>query len=356
MGYVSAVYFSNWSVYEPKHFPSQLQAHKLTHVFYAFMRIDPDSGNVSLSDPWADIEMPIDGQYGALGAFRQLKLQNRNLKVMMSIGGWGTAHAFTLVMASETKKAQFVASTVDLVQQYKFDGVDIDWEYPASSLEGTQLVKLLESLKKALLRVHPNLHLTVATLANPEHFNNLHVVEMDRHLTFWNVMCYDFAGAGWSASTGFHSNLFSSNGDNKLNCDAALAAYRSCGVPPHKLVMGMPMYGRSFSQPTTAGVGSQFIKSQSSDTADTVDYRDIHPVKEFYYPEKVAAFTIDEKKNLFITYDSARCAAEKARYVRALGLRGGFWWDSKGDGEPSLVSAFVEVLGQDQLERSDNWV
>ena len=48
---------------------------------------------------------------------------------------------------------------------------------------------------------------------------------MDKYLTFWNLMCYDFAGEGWSSKTAFHSNLFGNNGDNSLNASDVVQTY-----------------------------------------------------------------------------------------------------------------------------------
>lgn len=355
MGFVLAVYFSNWSVYGPQHFPSHLPADKLTHVFYAFMKVDPDSGRVALLDPWADVEMPIGPAKGCLGSLAALKRQHRNLKVVMSVGGWGTAQAFSSIVAARAKRDAFVASIVDLVVQHQFDGVDVDWEYPASPMEGTRLVELLQQLRSAMLAVRSGLLLTVAAPASPSHISNLHVAQMDRHLSFWNIMCYDFAGAGWLSRTAYHANLHGANGDNSFNCDATISAYCSLGVATDKLVLGMPMYGRSFYEPESPTVGVPF-NSNSPYESDTIDYKDIPTEKVYFDSNRTAAFTFDKAKNLVITYDSPRCAREKARYVKKRGLRGGFWWDSKGDSEHSLVGAFVELLGPKALETQENWV
>lgn len=357
--YVSGIYYSNWSVYEPKHFPTDVELAQISHVFYAFLKVDAATGKVGLSDPWADDELEIDGENGALGLWMALKKNHRHLKVVMSIGGWGTSHTFQETVKSEKKLENFVASACELVEKYKFDGVDIDWEYPATPAEGTQLCVMLEFLRASLNSIRGDMLLTVAAPGSSNQLEKYNLDRMDRVVSFWNVMCYDFAGAGWSSRTGYHLNLYGDNGDNELNVDVVIGDYIKRGINAQKIVMGMPMYGRSFYTPTSPDIGVSFNHHLPYPT-DTVDYREISSENEKYDDKRVAAYTYDAEKKLLITYDNPQCVAEKGRYVRAHGLRGGFWWDSKGeDKHPKrkLVEVFVQQLGGVlQLDHTPNWV
>jgi chitinase len=76
-------------------------ASKLTHVIYAFANIKSD-GEVFLSDPWADTDVgrPFSGGennlYGSMGKLFQLKKSNRQLKTLLSIGGWSYSANFAV--------------------------------------------------------------------------------------------------------------------------------------------------------------------------------------------------------------------------------------------------------------------
>lgn len=74
---------------------------------------------------------------------------------------------------------------------------------------------------------------------------------MDRHLSFWNLMSYDFEGS-WSTATGHQANL--RGGPNSV--ERAVGFYRGRGVRADKLVIGIPLYGRSFAN--TSGIGQPF--------------------------------------------------------------------------------------------------
>lgn len=355
---VSGIYFSNWSVYGAKHFPQDLDTANLSHVFYAFMKIDGNSGEVSLLDPWADVDMPVGNDKGALGLFARIKQKNRNLKLIMSIGGWGTAAQFAQATGDEAKLSKFVDSTIDLVKNHRFDGIDIDWEYPTSHQEGTQLVTLLGRLRERLDQLKEGLILTMASPASEDHCRHIDFPATDRLLTYWNVMAYDFAGSGFSQKTGYHSNLYGSNGDTSLNVDDIMKFY-AARVDRRKIILGMPLYGRSFNKPAAPQIGSEFSR-EASNGADTVNYGEIDKHAERFDSEKVAAYAYKDADDVFITYDSPQCASVKASYIKDNGFGGGFWWDSKGESKEKdrkMVGTFVEALGGSRkLNDTKNWV
>lgn len=365
----SCVYFSNWSVYSKKHFPKDIPASNVSHIFYAFIGMDSATGQLKLSDEWADAQLPMESPNdpnkkvcGSLLQLLEIKHMNRHLKVLMSIGGWGTSGLFTEIMSNPSKMENFVNSSIELLLKYRFDGIDIDWEYPANTTEAQLLVELLKRLRMGLDRIqnHSELLLTVASPAGDEQLAVMKLREMDKYLSFWNVMCYDFAGGSWSSKTGFHSNLFGKNGDNSLNCSDTIQKYINQGINSRKLVMGMPCYGRCFYNASRPEIGQHFKLGNGEQ--DTVDYKQLpmSGTQEEFDNRKVCAYSYDPKSHVMVTYDNQQSARIKAKFVELHKLGGGMWWDSAGDTtnpDRSLILNFVDQLGGVQkLDKSINYI
>ena len=54
--------------------------------------------------------------------------QSVGVEVMPSIGGWTLSDNFPTVARSEETRRHFAAQCVKLIEEYGFDGIDIDWE------------------------------------------------------------------------------------------------------------------------------------------------------------------------------------------------------------------------------------
>lgn len=138
-GYRALGYYGNWDIYARKFFPQNISADKLTHVLYAFAD-NKDDGTVFFTDTYADTDIhysgdswsePGDNVYGAVKQLQLLKQKNRNLKVMLSIGGWtytNTDKHMDTPASTAAGQKQFADSCVDMIRDYGFDGIDIDWE------------------------------------------------------------------------------------------------------------------------------------------------------------------------------------------------------------------------------------
>jgi GH18 family chitinase len=79
-------------------------------------------------DTKADLEMPVDGAQGCIGAFMKLKQElHPHLRVLLSVGGASGSAPFASITADDSKLHAFCTSIRDMLQKHSFDGVDSKW-------------------------------------------------------------------------------------------------------------------------------------------------------------------------------------------------------------------------------------
>ncbi|KAG9251053.1 family 18 glycoside hydrolase [Emericellopsis atlantica] len=376
-GYRTVAYFVNWAVYGRKHTPQDLPVENLTHILYSFANVRPDSGEVHMTDEWADVGIHYEGDswndtgnnmYGCMKQLHLLKRRNRNLKVLLSIGGWTYSANFRAPASTPQGRSAFAKSGVELVKKYGFDGLDIDWEYPQNADEARNFVELLAETRRELDRYSQEVggghhyELTVACPAGAQNFTKMDIPGMDQYLDFWNLMAYDYAGS-WDSVSGHQANLFPSP-DNPASTPfstaAALDHYLRSGVRPDKLVLGMPLYGRAFEN--TGGLGQPFQGVGEGTWEQGVhDYKKL-PLpgsQEIYDQAAGATYCFSQDQRKLVTYDTPQMAQIKTQFLMDRGLGGAMWWESSSDktGDESLIGTVVRTFGGPQaLLKQDNCI
>ncbi|CAN9232071.1 unnamed protein product [Alternaria alternata] len=390
-GYRSVAYYGSWDIYTRNFQPQEIPAKRLTHLLYSFADNKPD-GTVFLTDSYADAEKHYatdswndvgNNLYGSLKQLQILKAKNRNLKVLLSIGGWtytNTNKHMDGPMATAEGRQRFASSCVELIRDYGFDGIDVDWEYPKDKEQGHQWLELLKEIRSQMNKyadklmhkddsgyeLKPKFLLTIASPAGEKNYRSLPLREISEVTDFINLMAYDYAGS-WDKQTGHNSNLYPSTSNplsTPFNTASVLAAYNAAGVPSSKLNLGMPLYGRSFTN--TQGVGKSFDSTgEGSFEKGIYDFKDL-PVagaQEYYDEEVGASYSYDEGSGTFVSYDTVAMALKKVDYIAQQKLGGAMWWEISGDKTDNAGSIVQNVIEKMRgggsgagIESSSNWL
>ena len=348
-------YYPNWAIYRnPSFQPKEIPANLITHINYAFVQVD-SKGNLILFDSWADIDHRTDwnNEQPYWGNFRQLnelKKRHPHLKTLVSIGGWTLSDPFSELAARPQARARFVRQCLEFCNQYQFDGIDIDWEYPGFADHGgcpedkKNFTLLLKELYIAAKSHEPPLLVTIAAPAGPVHYNNIDVGAIHPYLDWINLMGYDFHGP-WGGSedglTNHQSALYpTETGNPQFNVDSAVSYYLKEGVPSEKIVLGMPLYGRSYAlsgglysfykgigEGTTNEAGIRFFSDIKQRLLGTYirDWDDQAQVPYLYHPES----------GQFISYEDEQSLAIKSRYIKERKLGGAMVWELGLDTMPA---------------------
>ncbi|GAQ03175.1 endochitinase B1 [Aspergillus lentulus] len=368
-GKKSLAYYGNWDIYARSFMVTDIPADKLTHLSYAFANINTTTGSIVLSDEWADLQYSYPGDdntapgtnvYGNIKQLYLLKKAHRNLKTILSVGGWTYRMNFGPMLASETKRRQFVASAMELVSDLGFDGLDIDYEYVDGAEQAAQMVSLLKDLRAGFHALEKKLNATspfiisYASPAGPDKYKLLDLANMTPYVDFYSFMALDYQG-GFSNYSGHQANLFTDVSNPKstdFETNSGILHYISTGAPANKILLQSPLYGRSFN--LTAGPGTKFADVGtlgSFGTAGVWDYKAL-PVPGFNasvveLPAIGASYSYDAARKYMISYDTPAIAAVKAEYVKSLGLGGAAWWEVSMDRNDtkSLISTTVNAFG-----------
>jgi chitinase len=329
---------------------SAINAKGLSHINYAFVDIKDNRA-------WLHNEKTDTVNFRLLN---ELKNINPDLKILISIGGWGWSKHFSDAVLSDTSTQNFAQSAVEIVATYHLDGVDIDWEYPGMIGDSnvyrpedrqhfTNLFKNLREKLDALGRQTGKKYLVTTAIGGSLQF--LQHTQMDvaqQYLDYINLMSYDLDG--YDNMAGHHTNLLSPpNMPYIYSADVCIQNLKKVGVDLSKVVMGIAFYGKGkvvtgtdnnglYQIPvkrTRAG-GFTYIKDSLVNQKGFVRYWD---------DESKAPYLFNADEKIFITYDDEQSVKEKCKYIKKHKLAGAMFWEYFSDPKQYLLKVMDESFG-----------
>jgi chitinase len=379
-----AYFFNGRETYHPKDISTSGAAARITHLLYAFGK--PTATGCAVSDREADYEKPydaggsVDGKpdrrdpqtvRGNFGQLLKLKAAYPRLKVLISLGGWKLSSHFSEAASSAASRQVFVASCIDLFIKGNlgngmsiaglFDGIDIDWEYPGacgdtcafSPADPRNFTLLLAEFRRQLDRLDKRYLLTIAAPAGREDYALLELNAIHPYLNYINLMAYDLHGA-WEKITNHEAPLYANpaepEGTAIRNIDGAVTDYLAAGVPPGKLVLGVPFYGRGWKGVPNVNHGLYQSAAGPAKGSSEPGIEAFRVLKSLGYPGfrdpvALAFWAYSPSAGIFWSYDDAVSLLNKAKYIKSEGLAGAMSWElSDDDSAGTLVAALADGM------------
>lgn len=321
-----------WPSYLSSSFPAAaIDFSYFTHVYYAFVQPEPDTYELNITQ--FDLE--------AIPAF--VAAAHAHLppaKAMLTVGG-GSSNltVFGGVAATESSRARFIGSAIAVARRFALDGLDLDWEFPKDEGQMAQFGMLFVEWRAAVEKEaaaygRPKLLLSAAvyyasTVTMDGVTRSYPAETMGSYLDWINAMCFDYHG-GWNTSeTGAPAALYDPT--SNISTSYGIESWIAAGVPTEKVVMGIPLYGRSWElkNPSDNGVGAPAVAVGPGNKgvmvySGIVNFNMNNNAVVVYDAAIVSAYSYAGTS--WIGYDDPRSVATKVGFAKARELGGYFFW------------------------------
>ncbi len=228
-------------------------------------------------------------------ALQKIRTEN-GTRLHLSIGGWERGSDFSAMTADEITRHKFVNALTEFALSHNLAGVDFDWEFPKDETEFSNYILLLTETKESFSRynllvsvaLYPELGFPLKSFAVVD---RIHIMSYDRdvkHATYEQAV-------------------------------ADFQAFVDAGIPPEKLVLGIPFYGRNTKPPYRVLSYAEIMRR--------------------YQP----GFQLDEVDGMF--YNGIETVQRKTCYALRESAGGVMIWELAHDtlDETSLLQAIFEV-------------
>jgi chitinase len=170
------------------------------------------------------------------------------IKAILMVGGAGSIAGFEAT-ADPAVRAAFVSNLKAIVDDYGFDGVDLDWEPIHPNSHGNAMIALMEALQAPGALPRSSYLYTLPVGWNNANFNDMADPFYGTIATYFDrvsTMSYSalWIGDGWQS---WHSSALHGETPRTPSSIAnTVDALRAAGVPDAKIGIGIGFYGTAF--------------------------------------------------------------------------------------------------------------
>lgn len=284
-----------------------------------------------------------------LTRFKQLKDINPKIVLLVGLGGidQGTS-VFHDVAAVPTRLSNYMTNVFNLVDTFKLDGIDFDWQYPGINKDWIEQDRIffIDYLREFRTTLGNDKVISVSVAAKPEDIDrSYNVPEMINYVDFINLKTYNMRGTPLNDNsyTAFHSPLYSRSTEiapqSEWNVNAIVGNWNiQAGKDiSDKLMVGIATFGRSFELTDSSdfGVGAPAngigeggsVLPIFNDFDGFLSFREIcrgilnDNWNDFWDAEQQSSYAVFNV-NQWVGYESLRSAVSKITYVRDSNIGG----------------------------------
>jgi len=303
-------------------------AQQMTHIIYCFGRLDGNQFTLRNTSDSVIIQKMV-----------LMKRKNPQLKVLVSLGGWGGCETCSDVFATPTGRKAFAASVKKVNQYFNADGIDLDWEYPVvagfpghkyTPADKDNFTALVQELRRSLGK---KAIISFAAGGFQQFLDEaINWKKVMKRVDYVNLMSYDLVN-GSSAKTGHHTALYSTP-QQPESTDKAVQYLLKKGVLPGKIIIGAAFYARIWEQVPSVNNGlyqtgrfktTETFKNFATTLSEQKGYT-------YYWDDKAQApYLYNAAEKHFATFDDKRSLTLKTQYVFAHKLGGIMFWQLAQD-------------------------
>jgi chitinase len=301
---------------------------QMTDIIFCFGHLDGNKFKLRRAADTATIKKMVS-----------LKAKNPDLKVLISLGGWGGCETCSDVFSSAAGRKEFAQSIKSLYNYFHIDGLDLDWEYPGISgypghKHKPEDKQNFTALVKEVRKLGHKYQLTFAAGGSQRYLDSaIEWKKVMKKVDYCNIMSYDLSGGG---KANHHTPLLSSPNQPR-SADFMVKSLIAMGIPARKLIIGGAFYGKIFEGVENVNNGL-FQPGKLKSAGGSVNYKAIPTTLtaaagwEYHWDEaSKAPYMYNPTLKQFYTYDDKRSIAEKTKYVIDNKLGGIMFWQLGGD-------------------------